>query len=85
MTRDWTSALAEMQAPQRSDLWLQARKNSITASQFGSAIGLNPYNSPDQMLIEKLWIPFRGNEATHWGTYHEPDAGHTFESWFRET
>lgn len=34
--------LEEMKAPQRSDLWLKARKNCITASQFGTAIGNNP-------------------------------------------
>lgn len=64
MARDWNSCFAEMSAPQRSDLWLLARKNCITASQFGAAVGNNPYSTPDNMLIEKLWKPFEGNDAT---------------------
>ena len=81
VARDWDSCLAEMQAPQRSELWLTARKNCITASQFGSAVGNNPYSTPDAMLVEKLWKPFEGNDATRYGTLHEPCAEKSFIEW----
>ena len=37
----------ELKAPQRSELWLEARKFCITASQFGAAIGESQYQNPD--------------------------------------
>jgi putative phage-type endonuclease len=73
----------ELAAPQRSLEWLQARKLSITASQFGVAIGVSPYQTPDELVIEKLWNTFEGNAATQWGNSHEIHAKEVFCEWFK--
>jgi putative phage-type endonuclease len=72
----------ELQAPQRSQEWLQARKFSITASQFGTAAGLSPYQTPDELINEKLWNTFEGNAATQWGNLHEKHAKEIFCKFF---
>jgi len=59
---------------QRSPAWLDARLNRITASNFGSAIGANPYCSPDDLLVQLIFKSFSGNEATAYGTANEPVA-----------
>ena len=76
--------LAERGAPQGSAAWLQARSMPITASQFGSAIGECPYedSQPTNVVHDKLWNTFRGNEATRWGSAHEDHAQEAFEAWF---
>lgn len=71
----------ELKAPQRSEEWLEARKYCITASQFGSAIGCNPYQTPDSLVAEKVWYTFQGNVACDWGTEHEPHAKESFCQW----
>ena len=73
----------ELAAPQKSAAWLEARKLCITASQFGAATGLSPYQSPDDLVIEKLWNTFQGNAATEWGNSHEIHAKESFTDWFR--
>ena len=70
--------LEEMKAPQRSSKWLLARAHVITASSFGAASGNNPYCSPSDLILEKLWRTFVGNEYTQYGTFHEPDARNSF-------
>lgn len=70
----------EMEAPQRSLLWHKARKHAITASNFGAAIGNNPYSSPKKTVIEKLWSSFKGNEFTEYGSFHESDAENSLKS-----
>lgn len=70
--------ISELCAPQRSLQWLAARAHAITASSFGAAAGHNPYCSPKDLVIEKLWRTFVGNEYTQYGTFHEPDARETF-------
>jgi putative phage-type endonuclease len=72
----------ELLAPQKSEKWLQARKYCITASQFGSAIGTSPYQTPDALVVDKLWNTFVGNAATQWGNDHEPHAKESFCIWF---
>lgn len=74
----------ELAAPQRSEEWLEARKLCITASQFGAAVGESQYQTPDALVIEKLWNTFEGNAATEWGTNHEEHAKEAFLSWFRD-
>ena len=72
-------------AAQRSELWLNSRKYCITASSFGTVSGNNPYQTPEQFLKEKLWGTFQGNEATRFGTFHEPDAEASFLQWVRNS
>ncbi len=75
----------ELKAPQRSALWLEARKFCITASQFGAAIGESQYQTPDNLVKEKLWNSFVGNSATMWGNEHENHAKEAFCEWFSNT
>lgn len=76
--------------------WILGRLFAITASQFGAAIGVSPYQAPHGkvgaggavtygLLEEKLWDMFSGNEATRWGNAHEPDARDSFAAWFLDT
>jgi len=75
---------AEREAKQGSKEWLEVRKLSLTASVFGAAAGSNPYQSPNQLLEEKLWGTFNGNALTVWGNEHEPHARESFIKWFKE-
>jgi len=60
--------------PQGSQAWLNARKNRITASNFGAAVHMNKYKSPRGLLKDLLWNTFKGNTATRWGSEHEDVA-----------
>jgi len=80
VSRTEAQCIAEFEAPQRSIAWICARKYSITASSFGAAVGHNPYESPDALVRSKLWNTFQGNEATAYGTFHEPDASASFRN-----
>jgi len=75
---------AERAAKQGSKEWLEVRKLSLTASVFGAAAGSNPYQSPKDLLEEKLWGTFNGNALTVWGNEHEPHARESFIKWFKE-
>jgi len=59
---------------QKSEDWLDARKGRITASNFGSAIGKNKYQSRRGLLKQMLWHTFRGCAATRWGCEKEEVA-----------
>lgn len=76
---------AESQAPQRSKEWKEARKFALTGSDFGSAAGLNPFCSPEELAKKKLWDTFKGNQATKWGSCMEDSAAEAFEEWARTT
>jgi len=69
-------------SPQKSEEWLNARKYCITASSFGAAIGKSPYQSQNELIIEKLWNTFKGNSSTEWGNTHESHAKESFFIWF---
>ena len=68
---------------QGSDEWKEARSGLLTASNFGAAIGINPYQSRQKLWAEMVGDaePFTGNEMTEYGTEHEPDAIFEYESW----
>jgi len=51
--------------------WLAARKGRITGSTIGSILGLNKYQSPQQLLKQLLWGTFKGNAATAYGNENE--------------
>ena len=81
IARTAEQCLKEAAAPQRSIEWKQARKFCLTASDFGSAAGSNPYSNADDLVKKKLWETFNGNAATQWGTEHEPHAEESFLLW----
>lgn len=60
---------------QKSPEWLNARKGLITASNFGSAIGVNRHTSRRALLKDMVWgAAFTGNAATRWGCDNESKA-----------
>lgn len=63
---------------QRSKEWKLARQFCLTASDFGAAIGTNPYESQESLVHKKIHIPFQGNKATAWGSAMEPRAAEAF-------
>lgn len=66
---------------QRSQAWLDARENLITASEVASALGENKYQSQRAYVRQKAGHTprFRGNAATQYGTLMEPTAQSLYE------
>tara|TARA_X000001036_G_scaffold440081_1_gene494264 strand:+ start:6686 stop:7480 length:795 start_codon:yes stop_codon:yes gene_type:complete len=64
------------QNQQKSKEWLEQRKKYLTSSDAGTALGLNPYQNPVELLFSKCGAgkPFDGNEATRWGEKYEDEA-----------
>ena len=73
-------------AAQKSEEWLALRGNMLTASDAATAIGLNPYETPDDLLRKKcgVGIRFMGNEATRHGEKYEDEARILFEERYGE-
>jgi putative phage-type endonuclease len=61
------------QHEQRSEEWYRARHTRLTASDVATALGVNPYESPDSLLLKKCGLgeKFMGNEATRHGQQWE--------------
>lgn len=74
----------ESNFPQKSYGWLKSRHYCITASQFGTAIGVSPYQTPDDLVHEKIYKKFEGNSATEYGNEHENHARIVFCEWYRK-
>jgi len=69
------------QPVQRSEEWYLFRNDLVTASNWGSILGMNPYQKIDQILLEKCGDvqPFRGNDNMAWGQKYEPVACMIYE------
>lgn len=71
---------------QGSDEWLAQRRGKITGSRIGAVLGLNPYQSREDVMrdmVREWWgaeSEFQGNEATDWGTFMEPAARAFYEN-----
>ena len=60
---------------QRSEEWLKLRGNMLTASDAASAIGDNPYEKPEDLILKKCgYGTFKGNAATYHGNKYEDVA-----------
>tara|TARA_Y100000996_G_scaffold249265_1_gene196028 strand:- start:1461 stop:2168 length:708 start_codon:yes stop_codon:yes gene_type:complete len=68
-------------APQKSQEWLDLRMGMLTASDAASAIGVNKYETPYQLLLRKCGKGpvFTGNEATRHGEKYEDEARIIYE------
>lgn len=67
---------------QKTDEWHLARREAITASDFASAIGINPYSSQNQLIKKKIDPTsdlFMGSAATRHGEKYEDCALHLYE------
>ena len=62
-------------AAQRSEEWLSLRGKMLTASDAATAIGVNPYEKPDGLILKKCGEnKFHGNAATEHGNKYEDEA-----------
>ena len=61
---------------QKSQEWLEQRKGYLTSSDAATALGINPYEKPVDLLFKKCGAgkPFTGNIATKWGEKYEDEA-----------
>ena len=75
--------LQKLELPeQRSPAWYAMRETMITASDWATAIGKNPYSTRNKLLLKKLGYEgeqFTGNAATAWGVKYEPVATSIYE------
>ena len=71
---------------QRSAEWLKLRGNMLTASDAGTAIGVNPYETIDDFILKKCGHnSFKGNQATEWGNKYEDEARDIYTLEYNET
>jgi|TARA_A200000159_G_scaffold157252_1_gene173143 putative phage-type endonuclease len=68
-------------AAQKSQEWLDLRGNMLTASDCATAISLNHYETPFDLLLKKCGKGpvFTGNEATRHGEKYEDEARILYE------
>ena len=67
--RTWTGP------DQRSPEWLAQRAGMLTASDIATALGINPYESPDDLMYKKCGFRRKQTtECTDYGTRLEPEA-----------
>ena len=64
------------QFEQRSPEWFKQREGKLTSSDAGTALGLNPYQKPEELLLKKNGVskPFTSNAATLHGQKYEDEA-----------
>ncbi|GAQ91011.1 hypothetical protein KFL_007120150 [Klebsormidium nitens] len=72
--------ILENKPAQRSEEWYAARHQRLTASDAATALGLNPYETKDQLILKKCGYgpKFMGNEATRHGQKWETFASDLF-------
>ena len=68
-------------AAQKSEEWLALRGNLLTASDAATAIGVNKYETPAELLLKKCGrgTPFFGNSITKHGEKYEDEARILYE------
>lgn len=75
---DQINSLLELpQHEQRSEAWFNQRKNKLTSSDAASVLGINPYQTRNDVLFKKCGYdpkPFVGNVATLHGQKWEDPA-----------
>ncbi|KND62731.1 lambda-exonuclease family protein [Candidatus Phytoplasma phoenicium] len=65
----------KIELKQNSWAWWQHRKNFLNASEIGTIMGLNPYETPEELMKKKLFgSNFVTNEAVEHGKKMEPQA-----------
>jgi putative phage-type endonuclease len=64
------------QYEQRTPEWFEQRRHRLTSSDAATALGINPYKKPVELLFEKCGCgrPFTGNEATLHGQKYEDEC-----------
>jgi len=78
LLRQYINNIKSEAPEQRSDEWYLLRKNTIGGSEISTVMGVNPYNSVQSLIANKIGISsFNGNAACRWGTLFE----HVTEKW----
>jgi putative phage-type endonuclease len=69
------------QPEQRSEEWYLFRDSMLTASDWGTILGMNPYSNSNQLLLKKCGknVPFPSNAAIDWGVKYEDVAVQIYE------
>ena len=69
------------QPEQRSDEWYKLRDSMLTASDWATVLGTNPYSNKNTLLLKKCGknIPFPSNSAIDWGVKYEDAAVQIYE------
>lgn len=78
--------IAREYAAQKSEEWLALRGKMLTASDAATAIGVNKYQTPHDLLLKKCGVgeKFTGNEATRHGEKYEDEARIVYEERYGE-
>lgn len=65
---------------QRSDDWFKMRNTMLTASDAGTALGVNPYQTPEKLILSKCGVKEPFNDfATKHGEKYEDEARRLYE------
>lgn len=68
----WINEVQKNNITQHSDAWHNARKNTIGGSSIGTIIGINPYKSLYEYMIEQIQCsPQPTKISMNWGTLFE--------------
>lgn len=69
------------QPGQRTPEWYAMREAMITASDWATCLGMDPYKTMKEFLAKKSGsaVPFTGNATTEWGVKYEPVANMIYE------
>lgn len=69
------------QPEQRTPEWYSMRESMITASDWATCLGMDPYKGMKEFLAKKSGggVPFTGNATTEWGVKYEPVANMVYE------
>lgn len=71
---------------QKSEAWLKLRGNMLTASDIASVIGINPYETPEDVMYKKCGFKKRGDfSATEHGNRYESEARDIYCAKYGET
>ena len=75
--RDFKEILKKDTVIQRTEEWYSLRENMLTASDVATALGLNPYRTPKNLIMSKTSKKKGGrfeSEATKHGNMYEDRA-----------
>ena len=78
---EFLKALPQYDQQKEREKWLEQRKGKLTSSDAATALGINPYKKPVQLLLEKCGAgrSFEGNENTIHGQKYENEAISKYE------
>lgn len=70
---------------QRTEGWYRLRDQCLTASAVATALNVNKYEKPENLILTKCGHnEFKGNAATEWGNKYEDEARQIYEDMYKE-